>query len=133
MATDNSFTDFVNSELPKRLSTNIDPLSLSRGLMVVSTGVGLEVEFVPAETGNFGLKTDHNLPVDADGAFTLTTIPKGGVVLDTALLQLEDDSYVEIIGVQYTGGDTLQIPSSDLASLTQNIKGVTVTYLASLT
>ena len=133
MATDNSFTDFVNSELPKRLSTNIDPLSLSRGLMVVSTGVGLEVEFVPAETGNFGLKTDRNLPVGADGTFTLTTTPLGGVVLDTALLQLEDDSYVEIIGVQYTGGDTLQIPSSDLASLTQNIKGVTVTYLASLT
>lgn len=40
------FETFVNVELPKRPSTNQDPLILPAGMLPISTGVGLELEFV---------------------------------------------------------------------------------------
>lgn len=56
------FETFVNVELPKRPSTNQDPLLLVQGLLPVSTGVGLELAFVDpsslvhdGEDGNDGL------------------------------------------------------------------------------
>lgn len=39
------FESFVNDELPKRPSTRQDPLTLAAGLIAVSVGNGLEVEF----------------------------------------------------------------------------------------
>lgn len=38
------FEDFVNAELPKRISTKADPLATLPGLLPITTGVGLEVE-----------------------------------------------------------------------------------------
>ena len=41
------FESFVNAELPKRIATNVDPLSVPEGMVPVTTGVGLLTEFKP--------------------------------------------------------------------------------------
>lgn len=41
------FESFVNAELPKRIATNTDPLSVPAGMVPVTTGVGLLTEFKP--------------------------------------------------------------------------------------
>lgn len=40
------FEEFVNTELPKRLSSQANPLAMKAGLIPLTTGVGLTVEFV---------------------------------------------------------------------------------------
>lgn len=45
---DNAFQSYVNEELPKRLNTAQESTELTEGKIPVSTGVGLEVQFVPA-------------------------------------------------------------------------------------
>lgn len=45
----NEAFDFINTELPKRLSSNEDPLTLAKGKIPVSLGVGLAMEFVVPE------------------------------------------------------------------------------------
>ncbi len=45
------FENFVNTEIPKRLATNTDPLTVPSGKMPVTTGVGLLVEFQDVPTG----------------------------------------------------------------------------------
>lgn len=52
------FESFVNAELPKRISTNADPLSVPSGMVPVTTGVGLLTEFKPySENGSVSLET----------------------------------------------------------------------------
>lgn len=44
------FETFVNDELPKRPSTKQDPLTLTPGLVPISTGIGLDMQFVDPST-----------------------------------------------------------------------------------
>ncbi len=46
------FESFVNSEIPKRLATNTDPLTVAAGQVPVTTGVGLLTEFQPYAGGS---------------------------------------------------------------------------------
>lgn len=43
------FTQFVNAEVPKRLSTEVDATKVVAGLVPLSTGTGLDFELVPAD------------------------------------------------------------------------------------
>lgn len=45
------FENFVNAELPKRISTNANPLTVPSGQVPVTTGVGLTTEFKPYGVG----------------------------------------------------------------------------------
>jgi hypothetical protein len=42
------FENFVSQELPKRLATNEDPLTVPEGMVPVTTGVGLLTKFQPS-------------------------------------------------------------------------------------
>lgn len=42
-----AFEDFVNAELPKRISTDQSPLSVPANMVFVTTGVGLMTELKP--------------------------------------------------------------------------------------
>jgi len=46
------FEDFVNAEMPKRIGTNDDALSVEEGLIPVSTGIGLLTTFMKMEPPN---------------------------------------------------------------------------------
>lgn len=66
MSTD-AFTSFVNTELPKRISTNQSPLDVQPGMVFVTTGVGLSTE--PLPYGTAGISTDEGnaLKTGTDG------------------------------------------------------------------
>lgn len=128
----NQFTTFVNTELPKRLSTEIDPTTLEAGQVPVSTGKGLDFKFTSlGSLLDIGLITEHNLPLSTAGSVILTQSPLGGVVLDTALIQLQDGSYIEVIGVQVSG-DTLTFLPEDYQAIKNIAASVTVTYLGNI-
>lgn len=52
MAEFDSFVTYCNAEIPKRLATNTDPLTVSAGYVPVTTGVGLLTEFQPYSGGS---------------------------------------------------------------------------------
>lgn len=45
----NMFTDYVNLELPKRVSTADNPVAVTEGMLPITTGFGLAVTFVPKD------------------------------------------------------------------------------------
>lgn len=47
-----AFEDFVNLEIPKRIATNDNPVTVPPGMVPVSTGIGLMTTFIELETGN---------------------------------------------------------------------------------
>lgn len=49
-----AFETFVNNELPRRISTEADPLTVQAGLVPVTTGIGLVTEFQPYSGGSGG-------------------------------------------------------------------------------
>lgn len=123
------FKIFVNNELPKRFSTELDPLSVRAGLVPISTGIGLGLDLIdPTEFVKVGLFTDHKLPINPDGTVTLTRTPLGGTVLDMALIRLNDGSYLEVIGVKVVGNTLLFLPLDYLA-IKDMVESVSVSYL----
>lgn len=127
-----TFTGFVNTELPKRLSTEIEPDSLKAGMVPISTGIGLGFEFVSSGSlVKFGLVTEHDLALTTAGTVELNQAPLGGLVLDTALILLKDDSYIEVIGVKVSGS-TLTFQPADYQVIKDIAKSVTVSYLGNL-
>ena len=46
------FEDFVNGELPKRISTDQNPLNVPSNMVFVTTGVGLKTELKPYVSGD---------------------------------------------------------------------------------
>lgn len=138
--TNDQFMEYVNRELPKRISTEDSPVSVKEDTIPVATGRGLQVEFkdlnsifqgteVFGELG-VGLVTARHLPLSSDGTVELPTKPYGDVLLNMALIHLADGSVVEVMGVSLDGY-TLSIPLEDLDQLT-NPKAVTVSYLGDL-
>ena len=133
MTIDNTFIDFVNSEVPKRISTNADPLHVGKGLIPVTTGLGLETVFerMP-DIYELGLVTDDNLILDSSGKARLTKIPHGGILLNMALVKLNDDSYVEVTEVYVVDEQYVQIATEDYNILKDTIASITVSYLGDL-
>lgn len=126
------FKIFVNTELPKRLSTEVDATKTRPGFIPVSTGIGLGFDLVdPSNVFKVGLVTDHQLPIDSDGTVALSRTPMGGVVLDMALVLLKDGSYLEVIGVKVVG-DALVFLPDDYRVIRDIAESVSVTYLANL-
>lgn len=60
------FVEFVNTELPKRISTAQDPTTVTAGKLLVAKGVGLEVEFINPEDIALEGKSAYDIAV-ADG------------------------------------------------------------------
>lgn len=125
-----TFMGFVNTELPKRISTESDPLSVQRGYIPVTTGIGLGVEFIEASTLalRVGLVTANDLSVSEDGVAILPSTPYGGVVYDMALVKLDDGSYLEVTGV-VVEGNTIKILPEDYEQLKDSLVSVTVSYI----
>ena len=48
---DEAFTQYVNTELPKRISTNESPLDVPPGMVFVTLGTGLLTELKPYISG----------------------------------------------------------------------------------
>lgn len=133
MAEDSSFIIFVNNELPTRISTKADPASLSKGLVPVSTGLGLEVEFKKMSGGNsIGLMTDEALMLDDEGKALLTKIPHGGILLNLGMAKLTDGSYLEILGMSIIDNQYVKLPEDDFAELKDVIESITVSYIGDL-
>lgn len=63
MSNDN-FTLFVNYELPKRISTEESPIGVQPGLVPVTTGVGLGVEFASPDALGVRGKSAYELAVE---------------------------------------------------------------------
>ena len=63
MAGPSEFEKFIGLELPKRISTGQDPITLGKGLIPVSLGVGLGVEFISAEEAGIRAKSAYDLAV----------------------------------------------------------------------
>lgn len=68
----NEFEDFVNGELPKRISTPQDPLTVVAGRIPVTTGNGLSVELKPASEIAAAAGTFTAVTVIASGGTNLT-------------------------------------------------------------
>ena len=49
-----AFEDFVNLELPKRISTNQNPLAVPPNMVFVTTGIGLQTVLMPYVSGEGG-------------------------------------------------------------------------------
>ncbi|AEH03590.1 tail fiber protein [Pseudomonas phage PhiPA3] len=129
-----SFTSFVNSELPKRIGTEVDPLKVGQDKIAVSTGVGLSVKFVdPLEIlPNQGLITAEKLPLQEDGTAILPQPPKGGILLNLAIIHLNDGSVIEVTGVHVRDDVILVIPTEDFATLQDTAVSVTVSFIGDL-
>lgn len=71
-----SFMTFVNNELPKRLSTSDNPLSVAAKKVPISTGIGLGVTFIDPSTFKVQVleldKVDNT--TDADKPVSLATL-----------------------------------------------------------
>lgn len=133
MAEDSSFIIFVNNELPTRISTKANPLTLGKGLVPVSTGLGLEVEFKKISgTNSIGLMTDEALILDDEGKALLTKIPHGGILLNLGMVKLTDGSYIEILGVSIIDSQYVKLPEDDFAELKDVIESITVSYIGDL-
>lgn len=127
-----SFKIFVNTEIPKRLSTEVDPLSVRPGLVPVSNGTGLSFDLVdPVGLVKVGLVTEHNLVLTPEGTAQLSQRPHGGTIFDMALILLKDDSYLEITGVAVEGSTLVLLPA-DYLIVKDIAKSVSVTYLGTL-
>lgn len=126
------FKIFVNAELPKRFSTEIDATTVRPGFVPITTGIGLGLDLIdPMALLNVGLITNHGLAINSDGTVTLPQSPLGGVVLDIALVLLKDGTYLEVIGVQVTG-NTLKFLPLDYLYIKDIAESVSVTYVGSL-
>lgn len=69
-----AFEDFVNTELPKRISTNQNPLTVPSNMVFVTTGVGLQTVLMPYVSGEGGggvveisLDSNNALTYGSDG------------------------------------------------------------------
>lgn len=60
-----AFEDFVNLELPKRISTDQDPLNVPENMVFVTTGVGLQTTLKPYSSGGSG---SAEISTDPDNA-----------------------------------------------------------------
>ena len=49
-----AFEEFVNTELPKRISTNQNPLTVPPNMVFVTTGIGLQTVLMPYVSGEGG-------------------------------------------------------------------------------
>lgn len=126
------FEIYVNDELPKRLSTEADAAKLEAGKVPISTGIGLGFTFVdPGTLLNIGLITERNLPISSTGRIPISQTPLGGLVLDMVMIQLLDDSYIEIIGVEIDGNSIL-LDTADYTAIKDIMASATVSYLGIL-
>lgn len=127
------FETFVNTELPKRISTEANPLEVGPGLIPVTTGIGLGVEFVSASAfaPKVGLITASDLVVAEDGTAILPSTPYGGTVYDMALVKLDDDSYLELTGI-VVEGNLIQLEPADYELLKDRLVSVTVSYIGNI-
>lgn len=58
------FEQFVNEEIPKRISTNVDPLGVEQGKILITTGIGLGV--IPVDIGDIAVsgKSAYDIAVE---------------------------------------------------------------------
>ena len=76
------FENFVNIELPKRIATNDNPLTVQPGKVPVTTGVGLLTEFQDYKVDNNYITITASLPlsghriVTVDGYYADCLIPE---------------------------------------------------------
>lgn len=129
-----SFTRFVNIELPKRVSTSADPLTTSAGLIPITTGVGLNVEFVDRDSliPKKGIVTASKLPIRNDGTVVLPQKPYGGVLWDIALIYLTDGSVLEVTDVYIENEKILVIQPTDYEVLKDIAVSATVSFIGDL-
>ena len=133
------FQNFVNKELPKRISTDDNPLTLPAGKVAVSTGIGLGTSFtdistlVGADTNVVELFTAKNLPVNAQGEVVLPKAPIGDILYDTVIGHLNNNIIVEFTENTLTLTETesiLTLPTVDFNNFKTELTSVTLSYLA---
>ena len=73
-----AFEDFVNLELPKRISTNQNPLTVVSNMVFVTTGVGLQTVLMPYVAGGGGGPVEISL----DPHNALTYGPDGKIYVE---------------------------------------------------
>lgn len=133
-AENDSFYEFVNTELPKRISTEDDPTSVAKGSIPVATGIGLGVTFESLDTlVSVRLVTARSLSISEEGTFVLPMKPLGGLVHDMALIQLNDGSYLEVIDVVVDTEGVCTIPAVDFNELREIAVNATVSFIGNLT
>lgn len=137
MATDDLFQNFVNKELPKRVSSDENPLNVAKGLVPVTTGVGLGVEFLDPTTIETGIRVElvtvSNIPYAVDGTGLLPSLPLGDFVFNTARLTRSDGSIIEVDGItkeiDVAGNVRVRILNADHLLYGTDIATITVSYL----
>lgn len=140
MSTD-AFVNFVNLELPKRISTGQDPLNLEPGKIPVSTGIGLSVDFkTPQElelgsgtVSGLAVYTAKRLAIIEGGRALLPHKPIGDFLLNVAIVHLNDGCIVEFIDitlVELEGRFYVQLPIESFTEFSTNAVSVTVSYVA---
>ena len=138
MATDDLFVNFVNKELPKRVSSNENPLTVTRGFIPVSSGVGLGVEFKDPNDLQVGgvvplqLVTYKDIPYGSNGSFPLPTRPYGDLVFNRAMLRRTDGSFIEVDNITIglvADVLTVTIDPNDHLEIGADIVSATVSYM----
>ena len=104
------FEDFVNVELPKRIATNQNPLSVPADMVWVTTGVGLMVELRPY--GADPATKDYTATLDVRAHHVVVGQAGDGV----RELDITDNSHgISILGIATQAaltGETTKVQSS---------------------
>lgn len=126
------FKDFVNTELPKRISTNDESTEVAEGLIPVSTGIGLGTTFKKVEDLGFGrplevrLISVKNVLVE-DYKVELPTNIDPANIIKPIMVNLEHGLTVEIIEFTVEGNQIVLDPQ-DFVEIEESINTVTFKY-----
>lgn len=127
------FQGFVNTELPKRISTNDTPTEVTEGLIPVSTGIGLGTTFKKVEDLGFGrplevrLISVKNVPVEGYKAELPTNIDPTNII-KPIMVNLEHGLTVEVIEFSVAGNQIVLDPQ-DFVEIEESINTVTFKYV----
>jgi len=139
------FENFVNKELPKRISTEQDPLTLPVGKILITTGIGLGVEFQdPSELVNsvsdfaslgVGVLTVKEAEILPGGVALIPNKPFGDFLFNQAIVHLNDGSVVDINGISYLSINDehyVKMNVNDYNQLIDIAVSMTVSYIGNL-
>lgn len=130
MSIDQNFIEFVNNELPTRIYYKSLGNEIDKGLLVVTTGQGSQVEFKAlGEVLNIGLITETDLILDSEGSTILKQQPLGGLLLNMALVKLKDGSYIELTDVTVSDSRRVILNNEDYLIIKDNVESISVSYV----
>lgn len=127
----NSFTAFVNEELPKRIYSNIDSTNVTKGMLLATTGLGLGVEFKSVseltQSVNYQIKEANNIEVVNYQAEIPLEVSFENIINPIQVI-LDNVCFVETNDYEVIDGK-IMLPVEDYQEFTETVTGINIKYL----